>query len=244
MDSPLLPTDSKPAEADLYTGYREWKGWEQLFRYSPDRADYFAGETRGLAIANADVLEIGFGAGAFLQWAADHGARIAATEINAQLVRAAAERGIEVIDPGIERIAAAHAGRFDTIVAFDVFEHFTMQEVIARLAAAEKMLKTGGHLLMRFPNAQSPFGLVPQHGDPTHRSYLSKSVFEQLIQQTSFEVVRYDREYRARGRTPATYLARLVRGVLRDAISFCLNLIYATRIPYDAVVVLVLRKMG
>src|SRR5690606_23788340 len=100
------------------------KGWNELFRYSPDKGDYFSGEMRGIAIAGADVLEIGFGAGDFLQWAIDRGARVAATEINAALLKAAAERGIEILEADIERIADAHPSRFDTIVAFDVFEHF------------------------------------------------------------------------------------------------------------------------
>ena len=113
---------------------------------------------------------------------------------------------------------------------------------VVRLHAAERMLKPGGHLLMRFPNAQSPFGLVPQHGDPTHRSYLSRSVFEQLIQGSAFEIVRYDHEFRVKGRTPAVFVVRLIRYLMRDLISACFNFIYTTRIPYDAVVVISLRK--
>lgn len=226
----------------LYSGYEAWKGWDELFSYTLDKADYFAGETRGLAVAGAEVLEIGFGSGDFLQWAADRGARIAGTEINPALLDAARERAIELLDTEFERIADDYAGRFDTIVAFDVFEHFTIEKIVLRLRAAEIMLKVGGHLVLRFPNAQSPFGLSPQHGDPTHLCCLSRSVFEQLIQDTAFEMVRYDRPFRARGRTPGVILARLIRHVLRDLISVSLNFIYATRIPYDPVAVLVLRK--
>lgn len=227
---------------DPYAGYENWKGWHDLFRYTPDKADYFAGETRGMAVAGANLLEIGFGSGDFLQWARDRGANIAGTEINPALLKAAAERGVELLDADFERVADAHAGRFDTIVAFDVFEHFSLGEVTTRLRAAERMLKPGGHLVMRFPNAQSPFGLAPQHGDPTHRSYLSRSVFEQLIQGSAFEIARYGHQFRAKGRTPAVRLVRLARHLLRDLISACLNFVYTTRFPYDAVVVLVLRK--
>lgn len=233
---------SADSAAGLYLGYESWKRWSDLFRYTPDKDDYFSGETRGIAVAGAEVLEIGFGAGDFLQWAIDRGARVAATEINKVLLKAAAERGIELLEADFERIADAHADRFDTIIAFDVFEHFSFDEVVVRLRAAQQMLKPGGSLLMRFPNAQSPFGLAPQHGDPTHRCYLSRSVFEQLTQGSRFEIVRYDHQFRAKGRGPAAVLVRLVRHGLRDLISACLNFIYATRLPYDAVVVIVLRK--
>ena len=60
---------SVEAASGLYSGYEAWKGWDDLFSYTPYKADYFAGETRGLAIAGAEVLEIGFGSGDFLQWA-------------------------------------------------------------------------------------------------------------------------------------------------------------------------------
>lgn len=230
------------ASASRYAGYENWKGWNELFQYTPDKADYFAGEMRGLAIARADVLEIGFGSGDFLQWVIDRGARVAGSEINPVLLDAAAGRGVALVEPEFEQVADQYAGHFDTIAAFDVFEHFTLDEIVARLRAAEKMLKPGGHLLLRFPNAQSPFGLAPQHGDPTHRTALSRSLFERLIQGSSFEIVRYGHEFRAKGRSPDVFLARLVRHLLRDAISLCLNFIYATRIPYDPVAVMVIKK--
>lgn len=228
--------------SSLYAGYENWKGWDALFRYTPDKADYFSGETRGLPIAQADVLEIGFGSGDFLQWAMDNGASAAGTEVNPVLLDEAGGRGIALVDPEFERVADEYAEYFDTIAAFDVFEHFMLEEIVARLDAAEKMLKPGGYLLLRFPNAQSPFGLAPQHGDPTHRTALSRSLFEQLIQGSSLEIVRYGHQFRAKGRSPGVFLVRMVRHLLRDAISLCLNFIYATRIPYDPVAVIVMRK--
>ena len=237
-------SDNMQKRSTPYAGYENWKGWNALFQYTPDKADYFAGETRGLTIAHADVLEIGFGAGDFLQWAIERGARVAGTEINPVLIEAAIKRGVVLVEPEFERVADQYAEQFDTIVAFDVFEHFTLDEIVVRLDAAETMLKPGGHLLLRFPNAQSPFGLAPQYGDPTHRTALSRNFFAQLIQGSSFEIVRYDHQFRAKGRSPGVFLARLARHFLRDAMSLCLNFIYATRMPYDAVVVLVLRKIA
>lgn len=228
----------------VYSGYEEWKGWYELFIYTPDQSAYFAGETRDLAIQHADVLEIGFGRGDFLQWAIDMHARVAAVEVNSVLLKAASDRGVELIDADFERTVGSYAQRFDSIIAFDVFEHLSIDEIIIRLRAAEGMLKSGGHLLLRFPNAQSPFGLACQHGDPTHSSYLSRSVFERLIAGTQLEIVRYGPSFRAKGITLRALLARSLRYILRDAISAILNLIYATNIPYDAVVTIVLKKQS
>lgn len=227
---------------DLYAGYEQWKGWDKPFSLSSEEAVYFAGETRGLRIDGADVLEIGFGSGSFLAWARERGARIAGAEINPTLIGAARSFGVELLPADFETVADQHAARFDTIVAFDVFEHFTLPEIVTRLEAAETMLKPGGHLILRFPNAQSPFGLAPQNGDPTHKSALSRSVFEQLIQGTSFAVVRYAPSYRIASGSVPRRVVRAVRHALRSLVSAALNFIYAQEIPWDPVVVLVLRK--
>jgi 2-polyprenyl-3-methyl-5-hydroxy-6-metoxy-1,4-benzoquinol methylase len=226
----------------LYHRYEAWKGWDKPFTFSRDDAAYFAGETRGLRIKNADVLEIGFGSGSFLAWARQQGARVAGTEINEVLIGAARANGVELLPAAIEAVVAEHAGRFDTIVAFDVFEHFALEEVVARLKAAEAMLKPGGHFALRFPNAQSPFGLAPQFGDPTHRTALSRSAFEPMIQGTTFEVVRYRGSFRIGGGGPLKRLARAARSALQGLIARTLNFVYAQSIPWDPVVVLVLRK--
>lgn len=224
-----------------YRGYVSWKGWTKPFTFLPEEARYFAGETRGVAVSGADVLEIGFGSGNFLAWARSKNARIAGTEIIPALVAAAQVEDVELLNNDFERHLDTLAPRFDTIFAFDVFEHLTLDEVGAKLAACALLLRPGGHLVLRFPNSQSPFGLAPQHGDPTHKAYLSRSVFEQLIQGTPWQIVRYTAAYRIRGGQLVQQVARTVRYMIRDLLSAVLNFIYSQSIPWDPVVVLVLR---
>ncbi len=234
---------SKSTSVDsLYAGYEMWKGWEKAFSYGSQDAEYFTGEMRDVQIQGAQLLEIGFGGGKFLAWARDRGATVAGTEINGASLTAAEALGIETLGPAIEDIAHLHAARFDTIISLDAFEHFSIEDVSRRLRACETMLKPGGSLVLRFPNAQSPFGLAPQHGDPTHKSALSRSIFEQLSQGTSLTIERYAPSYRIGGGGLCSGFVRLVRGLLRDLISVLLNFIYAQAIPWDPVVVLVLKK--
>lgn len=227
---------------DIYHGYETWKGWDRPFTYTAEEAVYFAGETSGTKIEDGDVLEIGFGSGSLLAWARDQGARVAGVEINPVLLAAARDFGVDLLPAELETVAGSNAGRFDTIIAFDVFEHFVLETIVARLRAAETMLKPGGRLILRFPNAQSPFGLVPQNGDPTHISALSRGVFEHLIQATEFRVARYAPSFRVPGGGLVKSLVRRFRYVARDMIARSLNAIYAQNIPWDPVVVLVLRK--
>lgn len=234
------------AEADaierLYRGYESWKGWERTFTYTADDAAYFAAETRGIALRGATLLEAGFGAGSFLAWARDQGAMVAGTEINHASLEAARAKGVEILPAAFETAAEAHIARFDVVAAFDVFEHFSLHEIIIRLAAAERMLKPGGYLILRFPNAQSPFGLAPQFGDPTHKSALSRSAFEQLIQGTSFKIERYAGSHVVGGGGLARSLARFARRSARKLIGHTLNAVYAQDIPWDPVVTLVIRR--
>jgi 2-polyprenyl-3-methyl-5-hydroxy-6-metoxy-1,4-benzoquinol methylase len=225
-----------------YEGYVQWKRWTKTFTYTREEALYFRGETRGLRVAGGDILEIGFGAGAFLAWARDNGARVAGIELIDKMCEAARAQGVELLPLDFEACCPENAGRFDAILAFDVFEHLTLDTVRAKLAACDAMLKPGGHLLLRFPNGQSPFGLVSQNGDPTHRTALSRAIIQQLMAGTRLEVVRYGPSYRIVGGNLPKAAIRLARYAARSAVSLCLNFVYAQNIPWDAVVTLVLQR--
>lgn len=227
-----------------YAGYEQWKGWNTRFRYTTEDADYFQGEMRGVKIGDGDLLEIGFGSGSFIAWARDQGARVSGTEINPRLLDAAQVAGINTIPSDIETVAQEYADSFDTIVAFDVFEHFETMEVVSRLRACEVMLRAGGHLVMRFPNGQSPFGNISQYGDASHCTALSRQVVEQLVLGMRFRSVRYGPPYPVRGATIEKRVARALRYSARAVVSAGLNFIYAADIPWDPVVVLVLKKQS
>ncbi len=195
---------------------------------------------RGIHLAGRRVLEIGFGSGAFLTWARDQGAEVVGTEINEASLVAAREAGVEILDAAIEEVAAFNAERFDAIVAFDVL---SISPGCGRLPSCRRKndAEAGGSR-PALPECAEPFGLPPQNGNPTHRSALSRSVFEQLCQQVPFEFVRYAPSYRVSGKGAAKRIIRAVRGAMRDGISRLLNFVYASDIPWDSVVVLVLRK--
>ena len=226
----------------FYDGYECWKGWDSPFSFSEDDADYYTVECRDARIAGADILEIGFGQGNFLAWARARGANVTGTEINPVLCERARAEGVELLPPALDAVAADNAERFDTIVAFDVFEHFGLDEIAVQLQSIQTMLRPGGHVILRFPNGQSPFGLAPQHGDPTHKTALSLAKLEPLLRRLDFEVVRYDAAFQPPGRRLTQRLVRTTRRMLRASLASVLNFIYGQSIPWDPVVTLVLRK--
>lgn len=228
---------------DLYANYQDWKSWDDLFVYSSDHAGYFAAELADLQTDGSDVLEIGFGAGSCVAWLQERGARVSVTEISERSCSAARTRGLEVLPANLPEAAIDHAERFNTIIAFDVFEHLDLVTVGLYLDACATLLKPGGRVLLRFPNAQSPFGLQPQAGDPTHKSPLSLAVLQLMIIDRPYSVVRYAPSHLYLGRplTPV-WFKRLTRRALQSMISSLLNFIYASGIPYEPVVVIVMEK--
>lgn len=239
-----VPADGTAAEdLSLYEHYQAWKSWDSLFTYTADQAGYFRGELRDVKVADADVLEIGFGSGSCLAWMRDRGARVFGTEYLEAACQAAVSDNVTILPPDLPSVASRHEGSFDTIVAFDIFEHLELAELRSYLGACETMLRPGGSLVLRFPNAQSPFGLQPQMGDPTHRSPLSRSALELLLPGMSFAVKRYGGSYRNVGKSLSPiWFKRKIRFALQDMISAALRFVYATSIPYDPVVVIVLRR--
>lgn len=181
--------DPRADSSPLYSGYADWKDWRGEFAPSDYEARYFAAELAGIPLAGKRVLEIGFGNGSFLAWAKALGAEVVGTEIDAVMIEHARARGFDARPASLEALAEA-SERFDLIVAFDVFEHWDKPTLIASLTQFGALLRTGGQVLARFPNGQSPFGRVHQHGDLTHQTALSASSISQLANMTDLTVVR------------------------------------------------------
>ena len=230
-------------EADLYSGYTNWKQWRGDFSANAHQSRYFAAELAGVPLGGRRVLEIGFGDGAFLAWAKAQGAVIAGTETHASIIDAARARGFDAHPADLDVLLAA-CRRFDLVVAFDVIEHWDMQTLIANLKRIQALLDDGGLLLARFPNGQSPFGRVHQYGDITHKSVLSVSSITQLAQMSGFDVVRVGNAARVPARLdPWTLLKFHWRRFRRARIERVIGKLYGTgRLAFDLNLTVVLRK--
>lgn len=71
-----------------------------------------------------------------------------------------------------ETFASSEAGlrRFDRILMFDVLEHFPPSEVVDILRTLDARLNPNGRIIVKVPNAGSPWGARYQYGDLTHRA--------------------------------------------------------------------------
>jgi SAM-dependent methyltransferase len=194
-----------------YETYQEWKQWEVENHLEPWLARYFSKEI-GQARLHlfSSVLEIGFGNGEFLEWVKTRGA---------------------VEDDEAQNPIKGR--QFDCIVAFDVLEHFTIEEAQYALARMAKLLAPKGKIILRFPNGASPFYLPLQNGDYTHRISLTKPKLEHLCINTSLQLESYRNSARiANKRITAPLKWCFFR--FRDAIEILLGYTYyGRRIPLD-----------
>lgn len=172
--------------------YLQWKSWNPnaFGDFTAREAVYFrhVAALVGRPASNpVQVLEVGFGNGAFLGFGRASAWHMVGVELNPVLLEAAAASGFEVASP--ELFAEGNEGRFDFAVAFDVLEHVPQDEMEPYLRSLRRVLKPGGYLLARFPNGDSPFGLVYQNGDPTHVTALGSEKAACFAAASGFEVV-------------------------------------------------------
>jgi SAM-dependent methyltransferase len=227
MEMAGTTSERKIDPAGIYDGYEAWKGWSGSFAYGAAEANQFAGELRGLEVRGKTVLELGFGDGQALAWLRDQGAAVLGTEINEVFIEAGKAAGFEVHGPDLAALLAGHEGRIDRVVAFDLFEHFEIQELIQTFSIVKRLLAPDGRLIARFPNGESPFGRHYQHGDITHKSVLSVPKIRQLAALSGLEVERAGNSYRARSTNPVKRVLQELRYLARDVVSISVSAIFS-----------------
>jgi len=172
--------------------YISWKGWEcsGFGVLSIPNEKYYKREIGRLSHnfqPGSNVLEIGFGNGSFLKFAVKNQWRITGLEMNEKLVEAAHENGYDALHAN--NLTPIKSSSYDLIVAFDVLEHIAQDELLIFLDDVKRCLKPGGFFLARFPNGDSPFGLLNQNGDITHVTTLGIGKIRHIASQLEVDLV-------------------------------------------------------
>jgi len=151
-----LPSPLEEAYGD---GYLKWKSWEnaEFGKLTQVERAYFTAEikrARHNFPINSNVLEIGFGNGAFLKYARDKNWNVFGTEINEALVKIALR--CELNASHSANLSNFNDDFFDLVVAFDVLEHIPQDALPDFLHEIRRVLKKDGFFIARFPNGDSP----------------------------------------------------------------------------------------
>ncbi len=229
--------------------YLDWKDWQgaAFGQFDAALANYFAAETGIRDGRGVMLLEVGFGNGALLGWARSTGAEVFGVEVNPHLVMAA--RTLLGEAHAVEHLGARplveRAGQFTHVLAIDVLEHIPQEALGPTLAQMAALLAPAGRIIARFPNGDSPFGRIHQHGDPTHVTTLGRAKLEYFARRAGLEIETLRAPALPRsgvGLRTAMRRAALLAG--RAVVELVIGLLYFSgrRLPLDPNYVAVLRK--
>jgi SAM-dependent methyltransferase len=141
----------------------------------------------------SEILELGCGHGAVIYFARQQGyVNICGVDGSPEQVAAARQLGIEGVVEGdlMLALAALPDQSRDCIVAFDVIEHFTRDELIMLVDEVWRVLRPGGRWIIHVPNGESPFSGMIRYSDITHELAFTRISIAQLLYSSGFSDVR------------------------------------------------------
>lgn len=138
---------------------------------------------------SAAILEIGCGPGDLVAAARRAGfLDVRGVDRSPSQVEAAHRRGLADIQKAdaFEALRSLPDASLQGLVAFDLFEHLTREELLAMADEAHRVLGAGGRLIIHVPNAESPFFGRVRYGDLTHETAFTPGSAGQLLRNAGF----------------------------------------------------------
>jgi SAM-dependent methyltransferase len=149
---------------------------------------------------NSRIVDVGCGTGTILRWLKQEGyTRLTGVDVSPEQVEAAKDGLDDIVLGEATGFLSTRAEHFDQIIAIDLIEHLTKDELIEFLDACREALRAGGRLLVRTPNLTARGGTALRYGDFTHELGLTPGALNNLFRLTGFH------EYRARECVPVPH---------------------------------------
>jgi SAM-dependent methyltransferase len=164
-------------------GFQPWfssERFEEAFRGSREEIlDRYRELAQRMAVT-PPVLDLGCGRGEFLELLGAAGVDARGVDIDPDLVKAAVERGLPVVqEEAIRYLSSLEDRSVGGLVLIQVIEHFSAQEIVDVVALAADKVRSGGVVAVETLNPQSLYVfahamfLDPTHWRPVHPAYLS-----------------------------------------------------------------------
>ncbi|NTV51534.1 MAG: class I SAM-dependent methyltransferase [Candidatus Firestonebacteria bacterium] len=140
----------------------------------------------------APILDVACGAGHFLYFLKKQGyTNLAGIDISQEQLEIARNMGVtEVQKADMFKFLAKHKGKYALVIANDIVEHLTKNEVIQFLDAILASLRPGGKVIINTENAASLFGSSRVFIDFTHEQGFTPISLSQVLRVCGFEGVR------------------------------------------------------
>ncbi len=168
----------------FYASYSRYKNYDPISLTKKDIKRFDAEIWNpGAFSSNMRCLEIGAGTGAFLTYLAHKGV-LEFLGIDHDIALDSVlpidiKTHFQCIDVW-EYLQRGSDGLFDRIVLLDVLEHFTPDEGFRLINSLKTLLNEKGKIIVKVPNASSPWGMSYQHGDLTHQTAYTPDSLRQM----------------------------------------------------------------
>jgi len=143
---------------------------------------------------SARVLELACGPAPFLYFLKQRGySNLVGIDISLEQVALAHAVGLEkevMQGDMVAFLATAEFEYYDTIILFDILEHFCRAEQFNILDKVFARLKPDGKCILHVPNAEGYCGTRVLYSDITHKSAFTRRSMEQLLRTIGFEEIK------------------------------------------------------
>jgi SAM-dependent methyltransferase len=214
--------------------YLRWKGWntDAFGTLSKrDEADIQAIiKKSGITFPPlSSALEIGFGNGGLLAYGKSQQWEMHGTEVNDGLIRRAIQNGYRAVHA--DKLKLYSSSYFDLVLAFNILEHLPQHVLLAYLREVQRILKDGGVFIARFPNGDSPFARMIQHGDHTHLTTIGSMKANYYIKDLGAETIYIGGEPEPMWHCFPHLVYRVLTVPVKKLISLMLNLLFCPGNP-------------
>lgn len=169
----------------------------------------------------AAILDLGCGHGSLIYHARRAGyVNVVGVDRSPQQVAEAKRLGIDGVVEGdiLEHLASTPTGSQDVVLAIDVIEHFTREELLPFVDEVYRVLKAGGRWIIHTPNGESPLSNRIRYGDVTHEQAFTRTSLGQLLLSSGFRSLEcYEDTPVVHGVASALRFVawKMIRGILR-----------------------------
>ena len=169
---------------------------------------------------NGKMLDVGCGAGSFLELAQKIGYEVYGQEISPLFVEhCRKQKGLTIYDGELESLQLPPAS-FDIVTSFDVIEHHPYPKNLLR--EMRRLLKPGGLLIVGTHNIGNFFARLYRnrwrHLHPIgHLTYFTRNTLGKMLEDSGFNIIRCEGAHTIDGKRPAVlynYFTQFLRVIL------------------------------
>lgn len=160
------------------------------------------------------ILDLGCGHGAFLYFLSRAGYQdVCGIDISSEQIELAHRLGIDNARLGkLEEFLLEQGDScVDVVLAMDILEHLTKQELFIALEGIRRVLKPNGFCIAHVPNAEGLYGMRVRYGDMTHeQAFTPRSATQMFLTAGFHEIQCYEDKPVVHG------IASLMRRIIWD----------------------------